>query len=90
MNVFNHFILFFTFLNALSEFDTENKDYVTDSWARVVQLYAPNIRKSSKIGAPSSNYPNGYLMSLKKGNIEKILWLLNKFYEERIVENKLK
>ena len=45
MNVFNHFILFFTFLNAISEFDTANKDYVTDSWACVVQLYAPNIRK---------------------------------------------
>ena len=45
MNVFNHFISFFTFLNAISEFDTVNKDHVTDSWACVVQLYAPNIRK---------------------------------------------
>ena len=68
MNVFNHFILFFTFLNAISEFDTENKDYVTDSWACVVQLFRSSY---SKIGAPSSNYPNGYLMSIKKRNIEK-------------------
>ena len=45
MNVFNPYFLFFTFLNAISEFDTANKDYVTDSWACVVQVYAPNIRK---------------------------------------------
>ena len=69
MNVFNHFILFFTFLNAISEFDTANKDYVTDSWACVVQTLRS---KYPKIGAPSSNYPNGYLMRIKKGNIEKI------------------
>ena len=39
MNVLNYFILFFTFLNAISEFDTENTDYVTDPWAYVVQLF---------------------------------------------------
>lgn len=46
MNVVNYFILFFTFLNAIPEIDTENKDYITDSWACVVQLFTLQLSEN--------------------------------------------